>query len=79
MEHTTITMDKNVHKRLKAFCAKNNIKISQFITEAVEDKLAYFDFHERIDPTEFYYEEENAATGIRELLEKIKRGEVDDD
>lgn len=79
MEHTTITMDKNVHKRLKAFCVLNNIKISQFITEAVEDKLAYYEFHEALDPTEWDIEIQHASEGIYELLEKIKRGEVDDD
>ena len=81
MEHTTITMDKYVHKRLKAFCGKNNIKISQFITEAVEDKLAYYEFYEEMDPTEWDtdIEIQNAADGIRELIEKLRRGDVEDD
>lgn len=79
MEHTTITMDKKVHRRLKAFCAINNIKVSQFVTEAVEDKLAYFTFHESFDPTEWGTETESAAQGVRELVEKLKKGELDED
>lgn len=70
MRHTSITMDARVHERLKRFCQENNIRMSAFITNAVETELDY------IEHSNHAYEEVevcSVADGIREMVEEWKR------
>lgn len=70
MRHTSITMDARVHERLKRFCQENHIRMSAFITNAVETELDY------IEHSDYAYEEIevcSVADGMREWFEELKK------
>lgn len=67
MKHTSITIDEDLHRKLKVFCAENDIKMSVFASQAIASELAYFTHMDD-------YEKELAGDGIREMWEEMKQG-----
>lgn len=43
MNHTSVTIDKEVHERLKKFCKENDIRISHLVNEIVLRELEYLE------------------------------------